>query len=321
MHTHSAKSISLKAAALIMNAVLTCVMFCFFFLSRALGLCFASTPLSLSRGKKTPPPRLLLGAVGSHDRTWPHAAAMALQLNREPSASKPPFPPHRSACGAGVKLSSAQAAASGPALGRLSATATVAGPRVFSYLAAERPEHRSAIGFSADRLFSVKQRRHLINEALTGPGGFDFTCCPPPRGRDQEWEEGEEEEEEKPSVASQHHIKDVFRISYVIKSDLRLQEHHAAHRTAGRRVLSCSPPPKNYLLPPPRHPHSHFFPPWQLPHIQGTCTIIVIRHFLIQTWMRRCSIWPTCHPSRRLLSLSGRLHDNAVIFPWFLESH
>lgn len=55
------------------------------------------------------------------------------------------------------------------------------GPRVSGYLAAERPEHRSAIGFSADRLFSVKQRPHLINAALTGPGCFDFTCCPPPR--------------------------------------------------------------------------------------------------------------------------------------------
>lgn len=115
---------------------------------------------------------------------------MAPQLNREPSASKPPFPPHRSACGAGVKPSSAQAAASGPALGRLSATVTVAGPRVSGYLAAERPEHRSAIGFSADRLFSVKQRPHLINAALTGPGCFDFTCCPPPGGETKSGEKG-----------------------------------------------------------------------------------------------------------------------------------
>lgn len=40
-----------------------------------------------------------------------------------------------------------------------------------------------------------------------------------------------------------------FRISYVINLDLSQKGHHAAHRTAGRRVLSCSLWSKNYLRP------------------------------------------------------------------------
>lgn len=40
-----------------------------------------------------------------------------------------------------------------------------------------------------------------------------------------------------------------FRISYVINSDLSQRGHHAAHRSAGGRVLSCSLRSKNYLRP------------------------------------------------------------------------
>lgn len=87
---------------------------------------------------------------------------------------------------------------------------------------------------------------HLINVDLTGHTAAAARRLPAaPRGKEGGGRKKKNQTSSRVATPHQRH----FRISYVINSDLSLQEHHAAHRTAGRRVLSCSPRPKNYLSP------------------------------------------------------------------------
>lgn len=210
---------------------------------------------------------------------------MPLQLNREQSASPPSAPGSNRHPPWPLPLALPLVVSERPSV-------TEAGPRVSGHLAAGRLKHRSTIGCFADQLFSPEPRRHLINAALTGRTARDFTC----------WGRGEEKN---PSVASKHRIKDTFRISYVIKSDLCLHEHHAAHRAAGRRVLSCSPLPKNYLLPPPPQPRCHSrFPPSPL-----------FFFFSLTAASRSGHLYNNCHPPLFNSDMDEALFNMADLSP------
>lgn len=126
----------------------------FLFPSWALGLCFASTPHSLSRGRKKPChiydwgrsevttalDRTLLRWRCSWTESRVHQSLHSRPIARRAALGSTLHPPRP------LRLVLPLAVSLEPSV-------TVAGPRVSSYLAAERPEHRSAIGFSADRLF------------------------------------------------------------------------------------------------------------------------------------------------------------------------
>ena len=95
--------------------------------------------------------------------------------------------------------------------------------------------------FVGGRAGSSRAAAHLINADLTGHAAAAAAADP-------RLPAAPAAAEETFSRVTTPHQRD-FGISYVINSDLSQRGHHAAHRAAGRRGLSCSLWSKNYLRP------------------------------------------------------------------------